>query len=44
MKKTEKPITTVKKQKKLSLNGMTFDEALKKALNTPLPKKKFPKK
>jgi hypothetical protein len=28
-----------KKEKPANLGNMTFDEALKKALNTPLPKK-----
>ena len=32
-----------KKEKPLRLN-MTFEDALKKALNTPLPKKKTSKK
>lgn len=32
-----------KKDKPLKLN-MTFEDALKKALNTPLPKKDKPKK
>lgn len=28
-----------KKEKPVNLGNMTFEEALKKALNTPLPKK-----
>jgi len=32
----------IKKEKPVKLN-MTFEQALKKALNTPLPKKKYKK-
>ena len=34
---------SIKKEKPIALK-MTFEEALKKALNTPLPKKKAAKK
>ena len=38
-----KPVKSVKTDKPLKLN-MTFEEAMKKALNTPLPTKKAKKK
>jgi hypothetical protein len=43
MGKPEKNKTLPKKDQNLKLN-MTFEEAMKKALNTPLPTKKAKKK